>query len=443
MRNTKTDKILKRIREDYIARQKRMDAADWEEKLHPRDKGGKFTSKGNEGKGGAEKEEKKEVKRPSEAKTEPMQKKPEEQKQPSEGKEEGKKFSFKEWREQRQAKSGSEQKPTSGPSEQSTGTKNPRLSDTTHTKAGTSYPKLKEGAKYTAALDVAEKTALEDEEKGAIPKGSWENVVKNLKDEDVVYQKNEDGETVACIPGLAAMVDKTAKKSPQMQDIFNRAQEDGSRITKELTNVAQDAGFYLDGLENCTKGASHIEEKAKRKINDQKKVYGEDWTEEDSAENFWDAVRYTAVTNNDNIVEGTKKMIDSLEKAGYEVVEVDNKFLDKDGKANNDAIYRAVHLSVKDASGRYFELQVHSKESLAVKDLNHKEYEKQRKFEETPKSDWTDEMKQENERLNAIQRKRWQENYTNPKGIETLQSIPKSQWTPKRAEKSQLPAVKY
>ena len=136
-------------------------------------------------------------------------------------------------------------------------------------------------------------------------------------------------------------------------------------------------------------------------------------------------------------------MIDSLEKSGYEVVEVDNKFLGKDGKANNDAIYRAVHLSVKDASGRYFELQVHSKESLAVKDLNHKEYEIQRKFEETPKNQWTDEMKTRNEELNAIQRERWQKNYKNPAGIETLPSIPKSQWTPKRAEKSQLPAKKY
>ena len=59
-----SDKILQRIRESYYTRQReRMDAAvDWEENLHPRDKGGKFAKKGAGAGGGASAEQKQEKK---------------------------------------------------------------------------------------------------------------------------------------------------------------------------------------------------------------------------------------------------------------------------------------------------------------------------------------------------------------------------------------------
>lgn len=387
------EKQLNKIRSDFLLRKavykfgnrlsNRMDEEDFKEELHPREKDGKFAPKGSGDKGAS--------------------------------------------------------KPTSGGGSAVTGTtpkkSNPRISSTTRTKTGVSYPKLRSGANYSSALDVAEETARKDEENGWIPKGTWDKVVSSLKESDVVYQKNEDGDTIACIPGLAAMVDREIKGSDTMKDIHRRAIEDGARIQKDLTAVAQDSGFYLDGLENCIKGASHLEDKAKRKLDKFKKDYGDDYTEDDVAENLWDSVRFTAVTNNDNIVDGTKKMIKALTKQGYEVVEVDNKFLNKDGSVNDDAIYRAVHLSVMDKNGRYFELQVHSKESLAVKALNHKEYERQRDFEKIPRDQWPQWMRKEDAKLSEIQRKRWKSSYTNPRGIETLQSIPKSDWRPHKVKK--------
>lgn len=296
-----------------------------------------------------------------------------------------------------------------------------RLSDKTTTSKGTSFPKLKNGAKYSKALEIAEKTALEDEEKGWIKPGTWENIVANLKDEDIVYQKNEKGETFACIPGLASKVDSEIKGSERMKKVFEGAVADEKKITKDLFDSVGNAGMYLDGTENASKGASHIEDKALRKLEKFRAETGNpEATVDDVAEKFGDLVRYTAMCDNKDIVGCVNKLQKNLSDQGYEVIELDNKFLGKDGKVNEDAIYRAVHLSVKAPSGRVFELQVHSPQSQAVKDLNHKEYEIQRDYEKTPKDEWTQEMRDKNEELNKVQIERWRENYKNPPGIEKL-----------------------
>lgn len=301
-----------------------------------------------------------------------------------------------------------------------------RMTDTVKTKSGKDYPKLEGGAKYTKSLDIAEHTALEDEEKGWIPKGTWDKVVSNLKPEDIVYQTNEKGERFASIPGLASKVDSEIKGSERMKAVFDKAVSDEKAITKDLFGITGSSGMYLDGVENASKGASHLEDKAERKLESFRKKKGNpDATVDDVAESLGDLVRYTAMCDNKDIVPKTKSLIDGLEKGGYKVVELENKFLNDDGTQNNDAVYRAVHLAVQSPNGRTFELQIHSPQSQATKDLNHKEYNIQRDFDKTPKSEWTQEMIDENERLNQIQIERWHKNYENPPGIESLKPFKK------------------
>lgn len=321
----------------------------------------------------------------------------------------------------------------SGSSNSSAPKGNSRLTSTTKTKSGVSYPALKPGASYLSALDVAEKTAREDEKNKWIPKGTWDKVIKSLKPSDVVYQKNEDGVEVASIPGLAAMVDSHIKGSEKMKGIFQAALADEKKMTPSVMNAAKDAGMYLDGLENSAKGASHIEDKAKRKLEDFRKEKMADATEDDVANNFGDMVRYTAITEDKNLIEGTKKLCASLEKQGYRVAEIDNKFLKKDGSINDDAVYRAIHITVETPSGRNVEVQVHSKETLAVKDINHEIYEKQRDLEKTKKEDWTPEMHKQYADYDKQMLANWKKYYKNPEGIDKLSSFDKRNKTIKKA----------
>ena len=69
----------------------------------------------------------------------------------------------------------------------------------------------------------------------------------------------------------------------------------------------------------------------------------------------------------------TSTMISNiLQKSGYKIAKLDNKYLDK----NSD--YKGIHLDVVSPSGQKFELQIHSKESMAVKNKLHPIYEKSR-----------------------------------------------------------------
>jgi len=385
-------KALEKIRERRRELWSRMDAADWAENDHPRESNGRFAPKGGGSSSGAS------------------------------GKEKTKAGETKSGGESSEKKSAPKQIE--------------RRHNITATKGGNPFPKLRKGAKYTKALSVAQDTALadegptKDEETGEVfpprlPKGAWENTVKNLKDSDVVYIKDEHGKDIAVIPGLAAKVDNKCKKSKKMQQIFDEAQKDSEIISKDMISITKEAGMSMDGLENCCKGASHLEDKAKRKFKDVQDQHPEitDLTEEDVAKNLGDAVRFTAITTNDNIAEGTKKLISSLEKKGYKVTEVDNKFKNKDGSMNDDATYRAIHLTVEMPSGRNVEVQVHSAESMAVKNMNHKEYDKQNDMKKKD-ANWKNDPKkvQKMKELDDIMIQRWHDNYENPKGIETINS---------------------
>lgn len=333
---------LEEIRKKW---QMRADAK-FEENKHPRDKGGRFTSKGNEGSGGGEKVNK-----------------------------------------------------------------------------SASFPKLKNGASYTDSLEIAKHNAMVDEKAGNIPKGSWDKVVSGLTEKDVVYQKTPEGKKVASIPGLAAKIDGTIKGDDGVRKIYESAVTDEKKITKDFLGLAKASGMYLDNLENSVKMASHFEDKLERSIVAYRESFGSDATMEELAKrNSYDLVRYTAITDNDNIAKGAIKLQKGLKSMGYKVVGIKNKFVDNEGRENKNSTYRGLHIIAESENGRKIELQIHSRETIDIKNQNHKEYEEQRAFEKLTPDEWTEEIRNRDAELTRIQVERWK-NYKNPPGIEKIKSF--------------------
>ena len=147
-------------------------------------------------------------------------------------------------------------------------------------------------------------------------------------------------------------------------------------ITKDLVEIAgAEKGTMMYGLDFACKTGSSVADKIARKKEDHP-----DESDADIVRSMGDLVRYTALTGHDNIPNETNRMIKELNKRGYEIEEVDNKYLDKGSD------YHGVHISAKDPrSGQVFELQVHSKESMAVKEQLHPMYEKSRATDCDPK----------------------------------------------------------
>ena len=278
-------------------------------------------------------------------------------------------------------------------------------------------PALRPGAMYSARLENVRRIALEDELNDAIPVGRYQKVVTKLTPKNVLYQTDPNGMDVACIPMIAAMIDNDATRngSKEFQRLFDEAYKDGMKFTPKLFDIAIANGLYLDGLENAVKAASHIVDKANRKIDGYRtKNNKAEASLEDVAASLNDLVRYSAITTKDRYVDATLALIKSLEDSGYEITEVDNRFLGKDGKEDLRATYRAIHLTVKSGQ-RLIEIQVHDHSSQAIRESTHEIYEEMRQL--SPDSD-------QYKQLDEQRRTAWQ-NYQNPVGIERIKGFRK------------------
>ena len=193
-------------------------------------------------------------------------------------------------------------------------------------------------------------------------------------------------------------------KSEKVQKIYDEIRAKEPKITDDLYELTQSIGCELEGLEHSVKTGPSVADKIDRKRKE--KRLGPQVTDEQIVSSFADVIRYTAMGSHDELAHRTKDIINGLEKAGYKIPKVENKYLIK------DTDYKGINLDVVSPTGQRFELQVHSKESLAVKNVNHKLYNESRKVG-TPK-----ERKEELEnqmRKNAAK-------LPQPKEIETLKN---------------------
>lgn len=154
--------------------------------------------------------------------------------------------------------------------------------------------------------------------------------------------------------------------SAKTQEIYDRARANEKLITPVMTEIAAELGCEMTGLEYSVKTASSVADKLERKA-------AEGVPEEKAISKMNDLVRYTQLGAHNDLVANAASTKGMLEARGFEITEVDNKWL------KQDAVYKGIHMTVKSPEGQSFELQFHSSESMAVKNENHKMYEESRK----------------------------------------------------------------
>lgn len=266
--------------------------------------------------------------------------------------------------------------------------------DTYKSPNGAKFPPIKEGTKWdNSTLSEVDRLA-----KAGGRTKKYDRVVKGLSDKDVVYQKGVDGTTVASVPGLSQKFDnKMSGRSEECNKIYKEKIEKGKQIVSDMVSITNAMGNRLMGLENCFKGGSSAAGKIDRKrkkdfeaankklkdgeITQEKADEMKSKTDEDYTRGFDDVVRFTVMSDHKGTVKTVNDTIKKLGKMGYECVELDNKWLpqkdEKTGKMKPSE-YKAVHLAFKSPTGEIFEVQIHSDESMKVKNMNHALYEEQR-----------------------------------------------------------------
>lgn len=252
---------------------------------------------------------------------------------------------------------------------------------------GVKYPVPRKGAYLdTDSLSEVERLATTEEKNGEIVKRSPEKIsaykkmILSLSEDDYVYMKDPStGKMIASIPGISQRVDTVVEgRSEECQRIYDSKIAKGKQITNDMVEVSNSIGSRLMGLENCYKGASSCSRKITTKRMKDEASDRPQKTDEEYISGFGDVVRYTVMSDHRSMVNTVNKTIDSMKKKGYDIVEVDNKWTDPKSKA-----YHAVHLAFRSPDGETFEVQVHSAESMKVKNKSHAYYEQSRKYPES------------------------------------------------------------
>jgi hypothetical protein len=183
--------------------------------------------------------------------------------------------------------------------------------------------------------------------------------------------RNRNGKVV--ISGSASQGDNILEGCQlRAQVAYNMARADEPRITMDMLDIANRLGTSMEGLEYSVKTASSIKSKIDRKTNKALEAGETPKQDFEYVSETGDLLRYTEVVNHDEMADKVRDTVALLEEKGYTLDEIDNKYLNKDGR------YKAVHLNATSPSGQAFEIQVHSQETLAASRATHKMYEEWR-----------------------------------------------------------------
>jgi len=173
-----------------------------------------------------------------------------------------------------------------------------------------------------------------------------------------------------CLCTILPVIDEMAYRDVTDQidqaanDAFNFAQAREGVLTDLVMGLADATNATPNGMDYRLKQVGSIS----RKIADEIKT-GAARSPESAAHKMADLNRYTLVWDNKNYVQGVKDSLDSLIQKGYET-RVKNYWERED--------YRGINVAVKDRSGKEFEVQFHTTESVTVKEELHKLYEEYR-----------------------------------------------------------------
>ncbi len=208
--------------------------------------------------------------------------------------------------------------------------------------------------------------------------------------------------------------DTVLKQYPEMQKRYDEIVSKEPQITADLMEIMKAQGGQFTGLDFRTKAAESLERKIGKNIADPKK---EDInTPEEAINAMGDIIRYTAMSpSHDKLGETCNNVVAGLKKAGYHVVEVDNKWENPTPEG-----YRGLHLEVVTPDwSQHFELQIHSDEDLEIKQRQHPLYEITRDKKSYPEG-----LREQIKRVSI----KMGIGLERPKGIEKLQSKENKDW---------------
>lgn len=237
------------------------------------------------------------------------------------------------------------------------------------------------------------------------------------KEKKTVKAKSKKIVNVAGMPphikgeaGSAAALDHDlkGKVSPEAEKIYHKAVESEKKISPVVQGITDGLGGRMSGIEFSCKTASSLVDKVKRKHKDDEEN-GRKRSDEDIVAGIGDMVRYTSMFNHDDLGSKTKEVISQLEKAGHKVIQFENFY------NHPKAGYKGLHLDVVSPEGQQYELQIHSDDSMKVKNELHPLYEKFRAVDTPAREKMR--IKEVMERISS--------SLSNPKGIDELEDFRK------------------
>ena len=157
--------------------------------------------------------------------------------------------------------------------------------------------------------------------------------------------------------------------NPEVRAVFEKAAKSEPAITDAMQRHAQACGAEMDGLEFRMKDGDSF----MRKVRKDAQEHGHQGQLK-AAGKLYDAVRYTQVSDEKNLVANAKKTLTNLKAEGYNVVGVKNTWKDP------NTAYNGINVKLRSPDGQQFELQFHTRDSLRVKEQIHTLYEEQRKL---------------------------------------------------------------
>jgi hypothetical protein len=153
------------------------------------------------------------------------------------------------------------------------------------------------------------------------------------------------------------------------QSLRQRAQAAADMVRSALSQAAAACGGTMAGVDKQIKE----EDSLTKKIFDRACQGGEptDARLDKEASKINDALRYTAVLGVNRYMEAHRSIRAALAGAGMQYVKEGNAWAEPERFGHT---YRGINMTFKTADGLMFELQLHTKESLGVKEKWHAEY---------------------------------------------------------------------
>lgn len=217
---------------------------------------------------------------------------------------------------------------------------------------------------------------------------SWDQVKSYVSNANDKMKFGEDSEG-----------NRTMKEYPHLQKTYDQAASHGPGIAKDYEEIAKSLGGIMYGKEFGIKSASSLERKIRDKVAEAKEL-GKDLDPQKVIDGMTDIVRFTTLADRDEIPNVGTKMIDEMQKRGYELVEVSNKW-------DDPYPYCGLHMLFS-KDGVTFESQIHSPDGMIIKNKLHPLYEISR-----------DKKKTQAERDEANRKQaEIAKDYIRPKGIE-------------------------